>query len=50
MRTLLLLSISAYLPVLLWEFILVYGSRIPFIADYSPFVDYGASYKWEMRV
>ena len=49
MRTLLLLSISAYLPVLLWEFILVFGSGIPFIRDGTPFVDYGASYKWKMR-
>jgi hypothetical protein len=50
MSTLLLLSISAFLPLLLWEFILVYGCRIPFIDDVSPFVDYGASYKWKMRM
>jgi hypothetical protein len=41
-------SVVGMLPILSWEFVLVYGARIPVLKDTKFFNYYGAYYKWLM--
>lgn len=49
MNTCFILSIYAMIPLLSWQFIFVYGSRIPIVQDTTFFVRYASYYKWEMK-
>ena len=48
MRTTFLIGIYSMIPLLTWEFILVYGSRIPIVNETDFFVAYGAYFKFNM--
>ena len=48
-RLLLLVSTVAYCPILTWEFVMIYGMRIPIVADKPFFKEMGRYFDFEMK-
>lgn len=48
-ETTLLISIYAMIPILSWEFIFVYGIRIPIVQELDFFKTYGNYFQWAME-
>lgn len=49
-RVIFMVSVYAMIPFLSWEFILIYGVRIPIVQDTTFFKTYGEYFQWEMKV
>jgi len=49
MNTIFLIGIYAMIPLLTWEFILVYGSRIPIVRSTDFMVAYGSYFNFNME-
>lgn len=47
--TIFLVSVYAMIPILSWEFVFVYGVRIPIIKDYMFMQKFGTYMKWPME-
>jgi len=48
MKTIFFLSMVGMIPILTWEFVLIYGARIPIVKDNSFFSYFGDYFKWIM--
>jgi hypothetical protein len=47
-QTFLLLSSVVMVPILSWQFVLIYGSRIPIVNETEFFQRFGKYYSWKM--
>ena len=49
MKAILFLSKTIMLPIYTWEFVMIYGKRVPIIKDLDFFKENGAYFDWTFR-
>ena len=47
-RVVFIISTVIMQPILILEFVLIYGGKIPIVKDQNFFLEYGSWFKWDM--
>lgn len=48
-QVILFLSATIMIPVYTWEFVMIYGERIPIVNKYFFFTKYGSYFSWKLE-